>query len=513
MPHARQHHTIRALALALTAIAVTALALVGSAVAQRDAGTMVVAQGLDPRSLSPLSSTTQQEKNVSGQIVERLVIYSHDGSGFIPILATDWEMIAPDTLQMRLREGVSFTNGEPFDAEAAAYSVNLMIQAPAYLGFTGMLERAEAVDEHTINVYAKQPAPERLIVTALALGSFVYPPEHTEAVGYLEGFATQPIGTGPFMLREWVKDERVVLDANPDYWGGPPGVDTLIFRPIPEGSARVAALEAGDIDFSIDIPLDAWNRVSTNPDLVAINAPGGRAFRLTFATLWEGPLQDRAVREALAHAVDREAIVEFMFDGLGQLLEGQPSEEAMFGHNPELTSPPYDPERARQMLADAGYPNGFDITFKYSAGRYAQDKEVGEFIAAQLEEIGVRVNQVVLESGEFLNQLNRLELRDMFYSGGLSPTDAHFPYTTFTCEFRYAYWCSEEFDDLMERAQFETDEATRLEMYRRAIAILAEDFAVVPLFTTNDLYAHTTNVTGFEPMRDQFLDFRAIAKD
>src|SRR5690606_32274838 len=120
--------------------------------------------------------------------------------------------------------------------------------------------------------------------------SFVYPPVHTEEVGYLEGFATAPIGTGPFMLREWLKDEAVILDANPDYWGGQPRIDTLIFRPIPEGSARVAALEAGDIDFSIEIPLDAWQRVSTNPDLVAINFGGGRAFRLTFATLWEGPL-------------------------------------------------------------------------------------------------------------------------------------------------------------------------------------------------------------------------------
>src|SRR5690606_37653060 len=141
-----------------------------------------------------------------------------------------------------------------FNAEAAAYSVNLMLQAPAYLGFTGMIDRAEVVDDYTINVITKQPAPERLVVTALALGSFVYPPVHTEEVGYLEGFATAPIGTGPFMLREWLKDEAVILDANPDYWGGQPRIDTLIFRPIPEGSARVAALVAGDIDFSIEIP-------------------------------------------------------------------------------------------------------------------------------------------------------------------------------------------------------------------------------------------------------------------
>jgi peptide/nickel transport system substrate-binding protein len=490
------------------------IALLGlqAGIAQRNPDTIIVAQGLDPRSLSPLSSTTQQEKNVSGQIVERLMIYTADGSDFIPILATDWQMVADDTLQLNLREGVFFTNGEPFNAEAAAYSVNLMLQAPAYLGFTGMLDRAEVVDENTINVIAKQAAPERLIVTALALGSFVYPPQYTEEVGYLEGFATQPIGTGPFMLREWLKDERVVLDVNPDYWGGPPDVSTLIFRPIPEGSARVAALEAGDIDFSIEIPLDAWDRVSNNPDLVAISAPGGRAFRLTFATLWEGPLQDRTVRQALSHAIDPDSIIEFMFGGQGERLEGQPAEPAMFGYNPNLRSAEYNPERARELLAEAGYPNGFPITFKYSSGRYAQDKEVSEFIATQLEDIGLQVNQVVLESGEFLNQLNRLELRDIFYSGGLSPTDAHFPFTTFTCEFRYAYWCNEEFDDLMERAQFTADEDERLAMYQRAIEILHDDYAVVPLFTMNDLYAHVPELKGFTPMRDQYLDFRTLTK-
>jgi peptide/nickel transport system substrate-binding protein len=513
MQDSNRSYRQRVTATLVTALLFAALLPLHIALAQTRADTFIVAQGLDPRSLSPLSSTAQQEKNVSNQIVERLIIYSHDGSDFIPVLATDWEMVAPDTLQVRLREGVSFTNGEPFNAEAAAYGVNLMIQAPAYLGFTGMLDRAEVVDEYTINVIAKQPAPERLMVTALALGSFMYPPEYTDQVGYLDGFATAPIGTGPFMLREWVRDDRVVLDANPDYWGGPPGVETLIFRPIPEGSARVAALEAGDIDFSIDIPLDAWNRVSNNPNLVAINAPGGRAYRLTFTTLWDHPLAERAVREALSHAIDREAIVEFMFDGLGSLLEGQPAEPAMFGYNPELRSPPYDPERARQLLAEAGYPDGFSLTFKYSSGRYPQDREVGEFVASQLEAIGLDVNQVVLESGEFLTQLSNLELRDMFYSGGLSPTDAHFPFTSFTCDFRYAYWCDEEYDDLMARAQFETDPEERLALYQRAIEILHDDYAVLPLYTMDDLYAHQPGITGFMPMRDQYLDFRNISKN
>ena len=513
MMHPHGHRRLFAARHPLIVALVGILATLHVGFAQTGPDTVIVAQGLDPRSLSPLSSTTQQEKNVSNQIVERLMIYSHDGSGFIPILATEWEMIAPDTLQISLREGVSFTNGEPFNAEAAVFGVQQQIQAPVMLGFTGMIDRAEVVDEYTINVITKQPASERLIVNALALGSFMYPPVYTQQVGYLDGFATAPIGTGPFMLREWIKDDRVVLDANPDYWGGAPGIQTLIFRPIPEGAARVAALEAGDIDFAIDIPLDGWGRVTNNPDLTAVNAPGGRAYRLTFGTLWEGPIGERAVREALSYAIDRAAIIEFMFEGLGQLIDGQPIASTTFGHNPALSNPPYDPERARALLAEAGYPDGFTMTFKYSSGRYLQDREVGEFIASQLADIGIDVNQVVLESGEFLTQLNQLELRDMFYSGSLTPPDAHFAMTSFTCGFRYAYWCNAEYDDLMERAQYESDEAARLAMYQRALEILHEDYAIVPLFTTNDLYAHVTSLTGFEPMRDQYLDFRNLGKN
>ena len=509
----RHTHTRRGISRYVPTLLAFGLLLLQAGFAQNRSDTLIVAQGADPRSLSPLSSTAQQEKNVSNQIVERLMIYSADGSDFIPILATAWEKTAPDTLRVHLREGVAFTNGEPFDAAAAAYGVNLMIQAPAYLGFTGMLDRAEVIDDNTIDVIAKQEAPERLMVTALALGSFMYPPQYTEQVGYLDGFATAPVGTGPFMLKEWLKDDRVTLTANPDYWGGPPGVSTLIFRPIPEGSARVAALEAGDIDFSIDIPLDAWDRVSNNPGLVAIAAPGGRAYRLTFATLWGGPLGDKTVREAVSHAIDRAGIVEFMFGGLGSLLEGQPMEPAVFGYDPSLSNPTYDPDLARQLLAQAGYANGFDMTFKYSGGRYPQDREVGELIASQLADVGIRANQVVLESGEFLTQLSALELRDMFYSGSLTPTDAHFALTSFTCGFRYAYWCNEEYDALIEKAQFTADEADRLAMYQQAVQILHDDYAILPLYTMDDLYAYQPGVTGFTPMRDQYLDFRAIGKE
>lgn len=475
--------------------------------------TLIVAQGLDPRSLSPLSSTTQQEKNVSNQIVERLINFTLDGTGFIPVLAESWSMMAPDTLQVRLRQGVEFTNGEPLDATAAKYSVDALIASPAYTSFVSVLDRTEIVDDYTLNVIAKQPTPERLIVNSLALGAFIYPPVYTQEVGMLEGFSTAPVGTGPYMLESWVRDDRIVLKANPDYWGGEPGVSYLVFRPIAVGAARVAALEAGDIDLSIEVPLDAFDRVDRNPNLVAVSAPGNRTMKVTFSTKpeWGGPLTDVNVRRALMHAVDVEAIVDTLLLGQARILQGQILTPNTFGYNPNLTAVPYDPDLARQMLADAGYPNGFEVTFKYPAGRYAQDKEISEAIAAMFTDVGLTVNQIVLEPGTWLDQLLTLDLRDMYYGGGLSPTDAHFKMVEYGCNFIYSYGCNPEVDRLTELAQFETDEDARLELYHEITQLIYDDAVEVMLFAPNDLYAHRSRVVGWEPSLDQYLDFSGVS--
>lgn len=480
---------------------------------QSRADTFIVAQGGDPRSLSPFSSTAQQEKNISNQVVERLLNFGYEGEGFIPVLATDWEYLNEDTIRLNLREGVSFTNGEPFNAETAKWSLDQMMVAPPYATFVALLDRIEVVDEYTVDVIAKEPTPELLMLNALALGSFMYPPAYTQEVGILEGFGERPIGTGPFIFREWIKDDRIVLDANPDYWGGAPEFQQLIFRPIPEAAARVAALEAGDIDFMIDVPLDAFQRLENNSNVVTVAAPGGRVYRVTMSTLDpESPLADVNVRRALLHAVDVDAILEFVLGGRGTRVNQIVSPDT-FGYNPDIPTLDYDPELTRQMLADAGYPNGVTVNFDYTNGRYPQDSEIAQLVAAQLEEAGVTVNQNVLESGEFLNRLVTLGLRDLFYSGSLTPPDAHDAYASYTCGFRYAYWCNEEFTELYFEAAVTTDADERLAVYKQLSEVLFDEAHVIPMFVMNDLYAHRTGITGWTPSRDQFLDFTKLGRE
>jgi peptide/nickel transport system substrate-binding protein len=474
--------------------------------------TLVVAQGFDPRCLSPLFGTAQQDKNVSGQVVERLIQFSPDALGYLPELAVRWEKAAADTLRISLRRGVRFTNGEQFDAHSAKYSIDQMVAARALALFVSMIKGAEVVDLYTIDIKSNGPVSERLMLSALAMGSFQYPPVYTEQVGLLRGFCQRPIGTGPYKFAEWIKDDRVVFEANQDYWGGAPRLRRLVFRPIPEGAARVAALQAGDIDLAIEIPLDAWDRVNTDRNLTAQAIRGMRIFRLTTAAKWEGPLQNKKVRQALQFAIDVDTIVRTVLKGRARKLQGQPLTSEYFGHQADLQAYAYDPERTKRMLAEAGFPKGFEVTFKYPTGRYAQDKEVSEVIASQLLKVGVRTKQVVLEPGEFLNQLSALGLRDMFYSGSLPPPDAHYFYVQFMCNFRYAYWCRSDFDALVTKAASTADDKERMKIYREIALLLQDDPTGVTLFAPSDLYATARTVAGWRPYKDQFLYFAKTYK-
>jgi peptide/nickel transport system substrate-binding protein len=502
---------VTAIVLALVVLVLGTMPVVKAA-PRTGADTLVVAQGFDPRCLSPLFGTAQQDKNVSGQVVERLVQFSPDALGFLPELAIKWEKTAADTLRVHLRRGVRFTNGEEFNANSAKYSLDLMLRAPSLALFVAPLRGADVVDLATVDVKAKAPVSERLILSALAMGSFQYPPAYTEQVGLLRGFCQRPVGTGPFKLAEWVKDDRVVFDANADYWGGAPRVKRLIFRPIPEGAARVAALQAGDIDMAIDVPLDALDRINRDQNLTTYAIRGMRIFRLTLASKWEGPLQNKKVRQALQYAIDVDSIIRTVLKGRARKLEGQPLTPEYFGFAQGFKAYPYDPDRAKRLLAEAGFPNGFEVTFKYPHGRYAQDKEVSEAIAAQLLKVGVRTKQVVLEPGEFLTQLSQLGLRDMFYSGSLPPPDAHYFYTQFLCNFRYAYWCRPDFDEMISKAATTASDAERLKIYRDAALLLQDDPTGISLFAPSDLYATAKGVAGWRPYKDQFLYFAKTYK-
>lgn len=465
--------------------------------------TLVVGHHLDPTTLDPFGTTTAAFQSVFAQIVEQLVIFDNDKAVVKPWLATGWRWVNDTTLELQLRRGVAFTNGEPFDAHAAKFSIELLMKAAPYTIWTrDLLREVQIVDSHTIRVVLTGRAG--FFLPLLARGGFVVPPKaYTEAGA---AFAQRPIGTGPFILREWVKGSHIVLERNPRYWGKAHPIRQVVYRVIPEDATRIAALQSGQIDIALNAPVTYYNRLKADRNLTLYTVPGLRKFTAFFNTRLDTPIKDRRVRIAMNMAVDTNAIALRVFGGQATALGGQWMVPAEFGYNPNVKPYGYNPDRARQLIAEAGYPNGFETQLVYTVGRYPLDKELGEIVAGYLEAVGIRVRQRPLEYGEFLRTRSAGQLGPIHQWGLLVPPDGHFSYTLFLKGSIYRFHdYPDEWDRLINQAAQELDPKKREAIYHRLAVMSNEDPFGIYLIVPNDLYAVRNRVRGFVPRFDQVL--------
>lgn len=470
------------------------------------AGTLTIASGFDPVSLWPNYSTTQEQINTGSAIVESLFWVDPKTNKTEPVLAEKFELIDPKTVRISLRKNVRFSNGEPFDADAVIHTLQIFTdvkQTPAYGRYAAPIDRFEKIDDSTVMLYLKHPYPAlHLILSQI----YILPPKYWKEVGGQDGFGKKPVGTGPFTLSEWVRDSRIVMDANPGYWGkAPEGIKRLVWRPIPDDIARTNGLLAGEYDIATNIPISSAAQVKAQKGLELISVSSYRIFTVGLSNLaiHKGPLHDKRVRQALNYAVDKQAIIDGLFQGQARALNGQILRKEQVGFDPELKDYPYDPAKAKALLKEAGYPNGLTIAFKFPTGRYAQDREVAEAIAGMLAEVGVKCEMISLEAGEFLRQLSARELAPMGYVG-LAPADDPDPqWAQYRSDWRYSYVDNPELDKLIDAGAQEVDVAKRTEIYRKAARIMHEEASVLFLFQAVDLYGVTSRVKGFLPRGDQ----------
>lgn len=499
----------RAVAVTVSAALLLTACGNGQGESNEDRTDLTIGISADPRSLLGTTSTVVAESMIAEQITEKLVVFSADGTGHEPRLATEWEQISPTAVQLTLREGVTFTNGEPFNAESAKASIEHLMQAPAHAQFTSMLEDVEIIDEHTITVVSSEPSG--LILDTLADGGYMLPVEYFEDVGE-EEFGTAPIGTGPYELEEWLSGNQITMTANSDYWGEEPQISELTWQVIPEKTAQVSALQSGSIQLMQDVPIGSLSTVEGDESLDLITTDSSRVFYVAFSTETDTPLQEKEVRQALQYAINSESIVENQLSGHGTLLDGQLLPDFFTGYNPDLEATPYDPDRATELLAEAGHADGFEITFKYSNGRYPQDREIGQAIADQLSQVGLTINQEELETGTFLTQLTDIELNDMFYMGALTPPDGQRMLQQFQTGAAYSYYSNPDIDELLDEALSVVDPEDREEILGEISEMYAEDPAFIPMFQGVDAYGAVAGL-NIEPHATQFIDVRSISYD
>jgi len=474
---------------------------------------LVVALNVDPVTLNPVETTTAAYQCVYAQIIEQLVIFSDDGGQVLPWLATSWQWVDSMTLELKLREGVVFTNGEPADATAAAFSIQQFITSPRYVWLlpAGFEATMEVVDTYTLRVHMNQAYSPFL--GFLARGGAVLPPQYYQQVGATE-FGQHPIGTGPFVLDSRVKDSHIVLARNTSYWGGLHPVERIRYRIIPEEASRVAAFETGEVDIAVMIPASAVQRLSNLSDRQVVTSRGLRKAAIYFDTFRiEHPvaIENPQVRLACCLAVDLPTICSSLYNGMADPLEGQWMTRGALGFNDQISMYPYDPAEARRLLADAGYANGFELQLSYTVGRFALDKALGEAVSSYLEAIGISVIQRPMEYGPF-NALDNAGEIGTHQKALLVPPDPHFAFSLFTSPSAYTFTkLGPRFDELVNLGYMATDLETRQLIYDEMAQIMYDVVPMIPLVVPRDIYGVSNRVEGFTPRVDQVLWFFGVS--
>jgi peptide/nickel transport system substrate-binding protein len=487
-------------ALAILALLVLALAAPAAAAPP---GAVVVAQGVDPTTLDPMNHQETPAGNVATNLFDTLL--ERDGNLVVqPALAAALpRLVAPTVWEFKLRPGVKFHNGEPVDAEAVKFSLERLVDPKLKLrGATPFapISHVDVVDPLTVRIHTKAPWP---ILDTLMTGVAILPPKYYREKE-LTHVARNPVGSGPFKFVRWVKDERIELEANESYWRGAPRIKRLIFKPIPDDAVRVAALQNGEVDVAVNIPPHLANIIANHPRLFLSTAPSVRTIQLMYYTHqfdaqhkllgpYPGPVADRRVRLAMNHAVDVDEVIRTVLDGKG-LRVATMLTERHFGFDPRLAPIKHDPARARQLLAEAGYPGGVDMVFNAPQGRYVRDKEVAEAITGQLTKAGIRTTLRIHEWGNYLNNMAYVHKAGPVWLLGWG-TSAYDAETVYVPLFRsgklFANYHNADFDGMVDQAQAIMDPKRRLELYHRVNRLWIDDAAAMPLYQQVDLYGAT----------------------
>lgn len=463
-------------------------------------GQIVIAQGIDPDTLDPHLTSSSAVWSITLNIYDTLQTRDKDGK-LRPGLATSIKNIDPKTWEVKLREGVKFHNGESFDANAVKFSIERMLDPNLKSVLTSTLNTiasVEVVDPLTVRIVTKAPDP--ILPSRLSMQTAqILPPKYAAEAGK-EGLAKKPIGAGPYRFVSWQKDEEVVLEAVPDHWRQPK-IQRVVFKPIPEGAARVAALKTGAVDIAAAIPPADFASIANGDRTFGINVMSNRSFLLNLDTLNFEPFKDKRVRQALNYAIDKDAIVKNTLGGYGRPIGCSVIPEA-FGYDPNVCKVyPYDPDKAKALLAEAGYPNGFEVGYDSTDGRYPQDKEIATVVAGQLAKVGIKVNVQTFEWGSFYEGVQakkRAPIHDIGMSTELFDAD-----NTMSLHFKsgtiWSRWKNDEFDQLVETARSTVDEAQRKQAISRAIQIQNEEAPMVFLHQIAYLYGVNKRVKGWQP--------------
>lgn len=464
--------------------------------------TLVVANGADPVTLDIQDTNDMATTRVATQIYETLIFQDNDLE-LQPGLATEWEEVDEDLFEFTLREGVTFHNGEEFTADDVEYTLRRAIESPQIGHIVGAVdpESIEVVDDYTIRFGTTDTfGPFLTHLAHPALG--ILNEEAVEEAGDDYG-TTVAVGTGPFEFVEWVTGTEVVAERYDDYWGDAPQVQRIEFQTITDPSVRLIELESGNVHIAYDLAPSDLQSVEDNDQLVLHNTPNLGAEYMGFNLQNDTPLQDVNVRKAISHAIDVQAIIDTVYQGVGEQMSG-PINELVFGYNPDLEPYTYDVERAKELMAEAGYADG-GVSLELLVGDNSQERiQVSQIVAESLSEIGIDVQVSQMEWGAFIEATGNGE-GDMHLLGWTTvTTDADyglyplFHSDNFGPPGNRSFYANDRVDELLDMGRYSSEQDEREEFYQEAQEIIVDEAPWVFLQTRANISGVQNSVEGFE---------------
>jgi peptide/nickel transport system substrate-binding protein len=473
-----------------------------------DQNPMVVVLPGEPSTLDWQLACDLNTHEVSRNIFDTLLMRDRKTLAFKGSLAESWRLLNSTTWQFKLRRGVKFHNGEPFDAAAVKFSVERMLnpqQGSPHRGLISDIDHVDVIDTYTANVVTQKPFP--LLPQRMASGMCgtisMVPPKYIGQVGDA-GFAAKPVGTGPFKFVEWAKDDHVTVEANPDYFLGPPRIGRVIFRIVPELSTRVAALVSGQADLVLYVPPDQVRKVNSSGGAKIIVSHLGGLVIMTVMTnyLMPGPWEDARVRRAINYAIDMDTIIRTVLEGYADLV-GVPLERGAFGFDRSIKWWGYDPEQAKTLLRQAGHGSGFSMTLNVPNHRYMNDVEVMQAIAAMLGQVGIQANVQVTEQSVYVGKWNKRQLLPdyMVAWGGGGLFDADLLFNSLDSHSALSIYKDPDLDSVLEEARTTIDTTKRKTLYAQAQQIVYNEAPLIKAYQQATIFG-VSNRLVWQPWID-----------
>lgn len=470
---------------------------------------LIVAQPAEPQTLDYVAGTVKSEYNVINHITEGLVRID-ENMNVVPDLAQSWQ-VQPDkiTWQFKLRRGVKFQNGEPFDAKAAKFSIDRGINNPPPGVVSSMadlikIDHVTIVDDYTISVATKEPIPPAVFLVNFVVYQMVPPEAYKgKAVGET---GRRPIGTGRYKFSEWISGDHITLVANENYWGGAPSVKVVRFRFLPELSTRLAELETGGVHVITNVPPDKIGAIKAMKNAQVSAISGGRRIMIGINFKTNPALKDKRVRQALNYAFNFDALNKGLFAGAarhtGNIVNPPWDDSALKPY-------PYNPEKAKSLLKEAGYANGLSLILDAPNGKYIKDKEIVQALAADLEKVGIKTEVRVYEWSIYSDRLHHYKIDDLFLTGSGSNFEGQSDIIDYQkdLDYNYGFYNNPQFEALWTELNKTLESSKRASLLHRMERILHDDPPVVYVYMQPDIYGISKDLK-WQPRKDEIIDLR-----